>query len=215
LREQQWLRYRRARDNAQGTWSPPGSQRHWIYPLQSWADFHDYKVNEYLCWLFCMVATQPSVAQAGIQVRVRKNDMAALFNIDMLRTPYFFDDRTKEKGATGKTKKIFHIVRAHRRRIGDGSTVVHTHFRGLRDFIWNGYGVHISVPGLHHVPYQEFNADTVDDSQIPKGEKIHTGAEMAQWVISESPVRAPPYKSIYNANCHLIKTRPPKIINEN
>lgn len=93
------------------------------------------------------------MATGGIHVQVTQGGLNAAFAIDMLRTPYFFSDRVKIKNENGHTKRIFHIVRAHKRK----DKTVLTHFRGLRQFKWHDYDVKVSVPGLHHIPYQEFN----------------------------------------------------------
>lgn len=84
--------------------------------------------------------------EGGITVRVRKGKDVAVFAIDMLRTPYFFADREKTVNENGRTKRVMHIVRTHKRSNG---RYVKSHFRGLREFNWNGYHVKISLPAKH------------------------------------------------------------------
>jgi hypothetical protein len=85
-----------------------------------------------------------------IRIRVSKNNLVGAFSVDMLRLPYFFKDRDHVI-VNNKKKRIFHIVRTHRRVLSEGrETNVKCHFRGLRKFSWNGYNINITVPGLHH-----------------------------------------------------------------
>lgn len=99
----------------------------------------------------------------GFQVRVRKGDLAARFNISLLRSPYFFKNRERTVTENGKTRPIFHIVRAHRRvRAGGSISYVKTHFRGVRRFIWNGYTVVISMPGYHHLPFEDWTVTAIE-----------------------------------------------------
>jgi hypothetical protein len=89
--------------------------------------------------------------QAGLRMRAQKNGVSTVFSIDMLRTPNIFNDREKTVTVKGKTKKIFHIVRTHIRKLSDGTIQpVRSHFRGERKFMWNGFNIEITMPGLHH-----------------------------------------------------------------
>ena len=103
--------------------------------------------------IFCQCVHAFENSNADIRVAVSKGDLVGAFSVDLLRTPYFFSDRDREPGTH---KRIFHIVRAHRRVSWRGDSVVHTHFRGERDFTWHGYRVVITMPGLHHRPLAEF-----------------------------------------------------------
>ena len=48
------------------------------------------------------------------------------------------------------------------------SVFVKSHFRGLRRFIWNGYDVSVSMPGLHHVGLDLFTgAGEQHDAGLP------------------------------------------------
>jgi hypothetical protein len=138
-----------------------GRRSQWYNPVERyWSDnLKEYAETpqQFVSGLFRVLTSAAIGATAGIQILVKHNALTARFNIDMLRTPYFFADRDKVKGPTGATRRIFHIVRAHERIKGNKREVVHTHFKGIRDFVWNGYSVHISVPGLHHVPMHEFD----------------------------------------------------------
>jgi hypothetical protein len=95
------------------------------------------------------------------KIHVRKKRLKAVFSIDVLRTPYFFSDRDPVI-TNGVKKRIFHIVRAHKRLVGATETYVKTHFRGLRRFVWNGYSVNVTVPGWHHADFAVFDAGAID-----------------------------------------------------
>jgi len=95
-----------------------------------------------------------------VQVNVSNGHLTAVFCIDMLRTPYFFADRDIEY----KGSKIFHIVRAHRRvGAGGNETFVKSHFRGLREFVWNGYSVRITLAGKHHADLLDANFGSYEE----------------------------------------------------
>lgn len=112
---------------------------------------------------FRIAANFVESAANGVQVRAAKGGVTAIFNVDMLRTPYFFKDRDKTITVGGKAKKIFHIARAHERTTAGGAkSFVRSHFRGERKFTWNGYRVTISMPGLHHSMLQRFTVAAID-----------------------------------------------------
>lgn len=117
---------------------------------------------------FLIAANFCEHAADGVQVRAAKDGVTAIFNVDMLRTPYFFKDRDKTVTVGGKAKKIFHIARAHERiTAGGAKTFVRSHFRGERKFSWNGYRVTVSMPGLHHSLLQRFTAAAIDAFKRP------------------------------------------------
>lgn len=112
----------------------------------------------------------------GFRVVVKKGVLRAVIGVDMLRTPYFFKDRDIVVNENGRKKKIFHIVRTHVRKTG---AAVRSHFRGSRDFVWNGYRVVISMPGKHHTPVNEFTEGTVEEGMVDKDEKLMPVKEAA------------------------------------
>lgn len=101
--------------------------------------------------LMCLVSNYHESTNAATRVTVSKGTTNAVFAIDMKRTPYFFKDRDMVKTESGARKRIFHIVRAHRRVRGGIEKYIGFHFRGAREFVWNGYKVLITVPGKHHI----------------------------------------------------------------
>lgn len=128
--------------------------------------------------IFKVVVGAVEHSASGVQVRVARDGLYALFNVDMLRTPYFFKDRDKTVTVNGTTKKIFHITRAHRRITAGGrETYVRSHFRGERRFTWNNYRVTISMPSLHHSIFQRFDGRAiaeVDPTNEPPAGTINT-----------------------------------------
>ena len=101
--------------------------------------------------LFAVIATGYQQAASALRVSASKNGVTAVFGVDLLRTPYFFDERDATYTDSGNKKKIFHIVRTHKRTLKTGKeTFVKSHFRGERRFMWNGYDVVVSMPGKHH-----------------------------------------------------------------
>lgn len=109
--------------------------------------------------LFRLIINATINASDGLLVIAAKDGIMARFSVDMLRTPYFFRDREKTITESGKTRKIFHIARTHKRRLADGREIyVKSHFRGERKFTWKGYQITITMPGLHHAPIEAFDA---------------------------------------------------------
>lgn len=105
----------------------------------------------------------------GVRIRVSKGSVNAVFYVDTKRTAYFFRDRDATvTTASGQKKRIFHIVKPHSRTRAGQTKFIKTHFRGERDFQWNGYGVHITVPGLHHKSLLEFEGRAHTDN-VPVG----------------------------------------------
>jgi hypothetical protein len=102
-----------------------------------------------------------------IRVAARKGGDVACFALNVLRTPSFFKDRQVTIDGNGVSKRIFHITRTHPRTLADGRVIpIKTHFRGLRNFMWNGYEINISVPGKHHANTAEFDLGSYDRDEL-------------------------------------------------
>lgn len=112
-------------------------------------EYKDQKITDVAATYFCMVANAMTAAYGGMQIMATKKQNSCVFNIDMLRAPYFFKDREAVIDVNGKTKKIFHIVKGHKRKLDLNKEVfIKTHFRGLRQFAWKGYDVVIKNPKI-------------------------------------------------------------------
>jgi hypothetical protein len=107
--------------------------------------------------------TQSTAAQ--VRVRATRGRHSLAFAIDVGSVPKFFDDREPVFDARGRRRSIFRIVRPHV-RVRNGKRIpIKMHAAGLRDFDWNGWHIHISVPGLDHVSIEQMNISLVDEEQ--------------------------------------------------
>lgn len=138
-------------------------QQRWrIHPfLVDWAKENTRNDAEaFLTEVFCLATANFEHANYSM-VRVdvaNKDDLHAVFSVDIKRTPYFFKDRDVTINEAGSKRRIFHVVRPHA-RIGAGGNerFVRLHFRGERQFRWHDYDVKITVPGRHHRHLAEFD----------------------------------------------------------
>lgn len=141
-------------------------QRKWTFDrfFVEWAAQHKRSPEEHLADLFIQTANAYEAAnRSTIRVDVRKGALHAAFGVNIKRTPYFFKDRDVSAEREGGKRKIFHIVRAHERVTSTGNTTaVRFHFRGERQFSWNGYAIQITVPALHHLYLAEMNVGAID-----------------------------------------------------
>ena len=76
---------------------------------------------------------------------------------------------------------IFHIVRAHVRKTGQK---VKFHFRGLREFIWAGYRVSITVPGRDHFIATDFDVGAIDEYWADKKAKYLDAPEIGRLLVA-------------------------------
>jgi hypothetical protein len=119
----------------------------WGYPQILEGMFRKRSLKEGLTWIFSMAAHEYEVhsLQEMIEIKATKNGVSAIFGVDIEKTPYFFKDR-QANYIDGKKKRIFHIVRPHERQTDKGVKIIKTHFRGDKNFYWNGYKISIHVP---------------------------------------------------------------------
>lgn len=169
----QVIRHRRAgADDARST--TIARQRWGLSPhLVDWAAEHNKTPVEMAAYLFKMLACQyTQTANQTIRVEARDRNIAAVFVVDILRTPQFFADREKIKTTTGKTAPIFHIVRPHARVLKNGKRIgIKAHFSGLSQFKWNGYSISITVPGKDHVALSDATFGSYDEDTLSEAEK--------------------------------------------
>jgi hypothetical protein len=90
---------------------------------------------------------------------------------------YFFQDRDITLTSNGVKQRIFHFVAPHVRKNG---TTVKAHFRGIREFDWAGYRVLVTIPGLHHIPLNEFNVGATSEDCVDKDRKYSTMPEIGK-----------------------------------
>lgn len=172
---------------------PPGETRDFTIPQNKWmidpffvewAKEHKTDPTYFLLRLFCEAAHSWERAQGMVRVDVTKDIMHAVFSVNVKRTPYFFKDRDVTVNEEGKKRRIFHIVRPHKRHLLSRDTFVKMHFRGERKFTWNGYGISITVPGRDHIDIAEFDVASVDKNAMPLDEQegMHTMGQMGRWL---------------------------------
>jgi hypothetical protein len=166
------------------------SVRGWDYPWPKGSTRHfKTKITPEQLILFEAASTLRVYEEGSssmIQVRAAKNDICTLINVDIEETPDFFLDR-EDVVIDGIKKRIFHIVRPHERILGfNRSTNVHMHFRGLRQFVWNGYEIEISVPGRDHFPTDDFNCATTDIGEAPNSFSM---PEIGAWLVANQKAR--------------------------
>jgi len=123
-------------------WSIPGFWK------EQAVDSESSNEIEHLISLFVIAANFYEVAAIGgmTRVDVGKGNLHLILNVDPKYSARFFNDRDKTRLPNGSTKRIFHIVRPHRRIANGKEKYIRFHFRGERCFDWNGYRVEITVP---------------------------------------------------------------------
>lgn len=137
----------------------------------SWANEHKCSVDELLKEIFIYCANSYEVAHyrpARVDVRNR-GGLHAAFCIDPTGTAQVFRDRSVTLNERGRKRKIFHSVRPHQRGL---KSFVRLHFRGEREFMWRGYFVRITVPGIHHTALTDFDFGAASHNlkdPIPRG----------------------------------------------
>lgn len=164
LRKSQTIRHRRG--TYRGTDTTITCQRWGVHEwFLSWAGQHKMNVQEHLTKLFIGAANGFEMMNSSmIRVSAEKDGLIAAFGVDVTYTSHFFADRDVDLTIDNKKQRIFHLARVHPRTLADGRVVpVKTHFRGLREFRWNGYDVRITVPHLDHLDIASFNGGVVDE----------------------------------------------------
>jgi hypothetical protein len=137
-----------------------------------WAKDHGEDVQRFLLHLFCDTIEDMEHSEFSmVRVAATKDDMTAIFHVNIRKTAYFFQDRDATVDQRGVKKRIFHMVRSHTRTTAKGEVVVPTSFRGERSFNWAGYHIDISIPVREHMRLNEFNL-AVDDASNPNAPKI-------------------------------------------
>jgi hypothetical protein len=167
-------------------------ERAWHMPdeFEQWAKANGTDVQQFLSHLFAdATKTFEYSNYSMVRVNVHKDNMTAVFGVNIHRVSYFFQDRDYVLRPNGQRKPIFHIVRSHERITKNGKTVaVKLHFRGDKEFTWAGYNVQITIPGKDHSVLAEFDGG-MNDSYWMQPEEIDEavtqeefGAMVAQYV---------------------------------
>ena len=151
--------------------------RHWVYPR--WVAELAPSGKEPQLWATSMLAMALLTYRSAVSkivIRVRKGDCVAAFGIELPRAKRFFSDRDAVLASDGRKKRIFHSVVEHDRELASLKTTrVRQHFRGLRDFVWNSYSVHIVLPARRAI--LDFNAPGRYEGDLKNANKWMTGKE--------------------------------------
>jgi hypothetical protein len=142
----------------------------WQYPAWAveMANEHNTDPTSWVVhgFMTAILTNQESVSR--IIVRASEGACVAAFGIELPTAKRFFKDRDATILAVdGKRKRIFHSVVAHQRVLKQGTTRVKDHYRGLRTFDWQGYGIHIVFPKVK-MDYR-FDCQYLEDT--PKEER--------------------------------------------
>lgn len=152
-------------------------KREWSYPrgLKVIANSTNTTPQEAGRRIFAAATTAVMSRRSGFQVRVAKAGRYAVFNIDERAGPTFFADRDVQVNENGRTKRIFHYVAGYQKTDG---VVVRAHTKGLREFEWNGYSVHIGKPDFDFANIDRMTAPAeIADADEPQERRL-TMAEM-------------------------------------
>jgi hypothetical protein len=151
----------------------------WRYPsaLVDIAGNMDGDVEDAANTMFAVAAHASMHPESGLTVKISKGVTALKFAINVERTPYFFRDRERVVNHNGRTKRILHIVRTHTRK----GKVINSHWRGLREFNWNGYSVKIGMGDKHFRNVSSFNLPAADPMTSERTvDAAHVGRVMAR-----------------------------------
>lgn len=121
---------------------------------------------------------------SDVRIAATKNAVTCAFSVDLKRLPYFFKDRDFVPNEQGSRRRIFHAVREHDRVLADGRMIgVKFHYRGSRDFSWNGHDIKITVQGEHHADMREmgFAGKEVDAMELMPDGAI-SGIKMIEFI---------------------------------
>jgi len=151
----------------------------WAYPnwIMEIAGEHKLDPQQWAAGLFMLAFVTHLEATSRILIRTSRDDLTATFGIDLPRAKYFFADRQLDVASDGKRKRIFHSVVAHTRTLAeDRTTTVRAHYRGVRDFEWKTYRIHIVLPTNNFVVTDNSIAATVRQDIDPAERRRFMGS---------------------------------------
>jgi hypothetical protein len=168
----QILKTRRRKNGNMGRW------HEWRLPDigSSWEKESGVDTQSHLSHLFCeTVSVYDRTNYSMVRIAASKGNKTAVFGVDISRMGYFFQDRDIKLTTAGSRKRVFHIVRPHKRTTKKGDHYVKLHFRGEREFDWAGYKISITVPGLDHFMMPEIDLGFIDSKEKTKEKLITQG----------------------------------------
>jgi len=152
-------------------------RREWSYPtgLKMIGNSRGLSPQEAGRSVFAVVTTSVMSRRSGFQVRVAQAGRYAVFNVDEGAGPAFFADRDIQVNENGRKKRIFHYVAGYQKTDG---TMVAGHTKGLREFDWNGYSVHIGKPDFDFANIDRMTAPAEVEGDPEPQERRLTMAEL-------------------------------------
>lgn len=154
---------------------------------KDWANEHKMTPEDLLVNLFCYTINMYDYSNMSgmIEVRAYKNNLVGRFMLQPQDAAHIFKDRER----IGNTRKhIFHSVVPHTRTIKGKEKNIKLHFRGQRDFYWNGYNINIVVPiretvlYLPEVDIRALDGDDPENKHLLK-DSIDGGGELADLLL--------------------------------
>lgn len=145
----------------------------WQYPtwVTEIAHQHNADPETWVIYGFMRAILTNQEAVSKIIIRASDANCVAAFGIELQTAKRFFKDRDATILAVdGKRKRIFHSVVAHQRVLKQGTTRVKDHYRGLRTFDWQGYGIHIMFPKVK-MDYK-FDGQYLEDTPRDERDKL-------------------------------------------
>lgn len=117
--------------------------------------------------LFILALQEHARTADDFQVRAERDGISVAFNVALGRTPQFFKDRETGAATDGRRKRIFHAVAEHERTYPSGKTVtVPAHYRGERQFLWNGEAITITPSERSFAKTFTLGAYRVDEGDV-------------------------------------------------
>ena len=142
----------------------PTSIRHNRVEIPSWIRLAAHEkgqtADEWITTVvsICASAKRPDDA---ILVRAHKAGIAAAWTINRRDAKRFFAAR--ELDETGRRRRVLHYVASFDRVTANGVQSVREHYRGAREFEWQGYDIEVSGLNFHHKDFFDAPIAQVED----------------------------------------------------
>lgn len=149
-----------------------------------WAKEKGMNAEDFMVHMFKDMANFYDAASymGMVEINVQRDNIKAKFCIQPTDAVSMFKDREK---IGNSRKNIFHSVVPHTRIINGVEKKIKLHFRGQRDFVWNGYAINITVPVRESILWMpEIDVSSIDENDEDIKDGIEFGDELADYLIS-------------------------------
>lgn len=149
-----------------------------------WAKEKGMTAEDFMVCIFKDMANfyDASAYMGMVEINAHRDNIKAKFCIQPTDAVTMFKDREK---IGNSRKNIFHSVVPHTRTINGVEKKIKLHFRGQRDFIWNGYAINITIPVRESIVWMpEVDISCVDERDEDIKEGLEFGSELADYLIS-------------------------------